>query len=57
MEFFAHDFVGLKAAVDQGREEKVSIEGKGHFWVRQVTQKADGETIMAELTSVNDTIA
>lgn len=49
MEYRIDKFPGLKNRIDLGFSEFVEIEGKGHFAVREVKTKYDGETFVARL--------
>ena len=49
MEFKAGDFDGLKALVDAGNNETVTITDIGIFYVRDANLKYDGETIVCQL--------
>jgi hypothetical protein len=50
MEYKQSDFPSLKqAANDSKRNEYVTIDGVGEYWVRSVNQKYDGDTYWAQL--------
>lgn len=55
MEFKAGDFDGLKALVDAGSAELISIEGKGNFYVRDAIGKYDGDTFACALAPATET--
>lgn len=49
MEYRAGFFPGLKELVDSNVVQKVSIDTKGVFYVREVQTKFDGDTYVARL--------
>ncbi len=53
MEYRIEFFAGLKESVDKGRQEFVSIEGKGYFAVKEVKTKFDADCFWARLIMVS----
>jgi hypothetical protein len=49
MEYMQDQFPMLKARVDAGNNEEVSIDGIGDFYVRAVERKNDGDLLVAIL--------
>ena len=54
MEFKAGDFDGLKALVDAGSVETVTIDGIGAFYIRDANRKYDGDTIFCMLAPTDE---
>lgn len=49
MEYRSSFFSGLKELTDSNVFQKVTIDGKGVFYVREVQTKFDGDTFVARL--------